>query len=114
MELQIIVILAVAFLIFGPEKMLEFAIQLGRLIRRLKQEWNNIQLELQMEELKRELKKQQEEGEEKVRRYLQGETPKKETNQGEILERHLSMEDLVEGKAPIIEDETKGSKESKQ
>lgn len=107
MELQILLILAVAFLIFGPEKMLELATQLGRLVRRIKQEWNNIQMELQMEELKRELKKQQEEGEKKVREYLQGAKPKKESNQRELLEKQLSMEDLVEGRAPIVDDETK-------
>jgi Sec-independent protein translocase protein TatA len=108
MEFQILVILTVAFLVFGPEKMLEFATQLGKLVRRIKQEWNNIKLELQMEELKRELKKQQEEGEKKVREYLRQEKPlKKETNQREILERQLSMEDLVNGNAPIVGDETK-------
>ena len=105
MEFQILVILAVAFLIFGPEKMMEFATQLGKVVRRLKQEWHKIQLELQMEELKREWKKQQEEGEKKVRQYLQGGITEKETEN-----KQLSMEDLVKGNTPIVDDETENKK----
>ena len=59
MELQLLVILAVAFLLFGPEKMLEFATNIGRMVRKLRQEWAQIQMEMELSRLKEELKKNQ-------------------------------------------------------
>jgi len=121
MELQLLLILAVAFLIFGPEKMLEFATQLGRLVRKIKQEWASIQLEAEMNRLKEQLQKQTLEGESKVKAYLSGKIKEKPKTQKEIMKEFLSeedskeepsedkkekpptLEDLTQGKAPIVE-----------
>jgi len=121
MELQLLLILAVAFLVFGPEKMLEFATQLGRLVRKIKQEWASIQLEAEMNRLKEQLTKQTLEGEGKVKAYLSGEVKEKPKTQKEIMKEFLSeedskkepleekkeklptLEDLTQGKAPIVE-----------
>jgi len=121
MELQLLLILAVAFLVFGPEKMLEFATQLGRLVRKIKQEWASIQLEAEMSRLKEQLTKQTLEGESKVKAYLSGEVKEKPKTQKEIMKEFLSeedskkepseekkekpptLEDLTQGKAPIVE-----------
>jgi TatA/E family protein of Tat protein translocase len=94
MELQLLVILVVALLLFGPEKMMEFAVQMGRLVRRLKQEWAQLQMELEMRELRERWKKDAEEGEKKVRQYLEGKTEKP------------TIEELVDGKAPVVDDDT--------
>jgi Sec-independent protein translocase protein TatA len=121
MELQLLVILLVALVVFGPEKMLEFATQMGRFVRKMKQEWAQIQLELQMQELKKKLDMQTKEGEEKVKQYLFGETPTQPVSQRQFLPRgeeggretqkvepkNLSMEDLFSGKAPVVDDENK-------
>ena len=133
MELQLLLILAVAFIVFGPEKMLEFATQLGRIVRKIRQEWASIQLELQAAELKEQLKKTTLEGEEKVKQYLSGDVEQKPKTQkdfldqmvgenkteppkGETSKKELTMEDLFKGNAPIVEDETnkpdKGTKPS--
>lgn len=120
MELQLLVILAVAFLVFGPEKMLEFATQLGRLLRRVKQEWAAFQLELEMEKLKEELKKTTSEGEQKVKNYLSSDTTPAPKTGKDFLDQmvqqeekkeqepkgELTMEELFSGKAPVIEEET--------
>ena len=105
MELQLLVILAVAFLLFGPEKMLEFATNIGRMVRKLRQEWTQIQMEMELSRLKEELKKNQEEGENKVKRYLSGEVQDKPSSQKEILE--TTMEELFKGNAPILEEDKK-------
>jgi len=110
MELQLLVILAVAFILFGPEKMLEFATQLGKFLRKIKKEWATFQMELEIEKLKEELKKTTSEGEEKVKNYLRSEEKPKPKTGKEFLEERLkeiTIEDLAEGKAPVVEDETK-------
>jgi Sec-independent protein translocase protein TatA len=124
MELQLLVILAVALIVFGPEKMLQFATELGKWVRKIKQEWAQIQMELEMEELKKKLDLEMREGEEKVKKYFSGEVENKTVSQAEIMNKvlgdnkgeksggevkpsQLSMEDLVSGKAPIVDDETK-------
>lgn len=125
MELQLLLILAVAFIVFGPEKMLEFATQLGRLMRRLRSEWAQIQMEIQAAELKEQLKKQTSEGETKVKEYLSKEETKPKS-QKEFLEqminqptekekeksqkedkKELTIEDLFSGNAPVLEEQTK-------
>jgi Sec-independent protein translocase protein TatA len=125
MELQLLLILAVALIVFGPEKMLEFAVQLGKMVRRIRSEWTQIQMELQMAELKEQLKKQTSEGESKVKEYLSKDETKPKS-QKEFLEqminpkgegkekptqkeekKEITIEDLFSGNAPIVEDETK-------
>ena len=121
MELELLLILVVAFLVFGPEKMLEFATQLGRIVRQIKKEWASIQLEAQMAQLKEELKKQTLESEQKVKAYLSGEDKKEAKTQKEILNEILSqngdkeenkpkkegefptLEELARGEAPLVE-----------
>ena len=127
MELQLLLILVVAFVVFGPEKMLEFATQLGKIIRKVRQEWASIQLELQAAELKEQLKKTTLEGEQKVKQYLSGETEQKpksqkefldqlvgetktEPSKGETSKKELTMEDLFSGNAPVVDDETEKPK----
>jgi len=126
MELQLLLILTVALIVFGPEKMLEFATQLGKIVRRIKQEWVSIQMELQAAELKEQLKKTTLEGEQKVKQYLSGETDNKPKSQKDFLNQlmedkdktsdekkqntNLTMEELFRGNAPVVEDETEKSK----
>ncbi len=129
MELQLLLILVVAFLVFGPEKMLEFATQLGRLVRKIRQEWASIQMEAEMARLKEELNRTSLEGERKVRSYLSGETETRPKTQKEFLKeflseertensrspkerkdrKSLSMEDLVSGGGPVVDDGKKFS-----
>ncbi len=114
MEFQLLVILLVALIVFGPEKMLQFATELGKWIRKAKQEWAQIQMELEMQDLKKRWEKDAKEGEEKVKQYLFGDGGKKAagdkqtspTPEGDAKPSQLSMEDLVSGKAPVVGDET--------
>jgi len=116
-----LVILVVAYLLFGPEKMLEFAAAAGRLLRRLKSEWTALQLELQAQKLKEEFEKQTREGEDKVRSYLGGEKVSEPKSQVQIMKDLLeekvekpsregrkkeppSLEDLAAGRGPVVDD----------
>ncbi len=122
MEFQLLVILAVAFIVFGPEKMLEFAAQLGKLIRRVKQEMAEIQLGMEMEKLREDLKKQTLEGEQKVKALMEDKVAFQQKKPKEFIDEflqkegkpNLSMEELFQGKAPVVEDETKPKKENNQ
>ncbi len=129
MELQLLLILVVAFLVFGPEKMLEFATQLGRLVRKIRQEWASLQMEAEMARLKEELNRTSLEGERKIRSYLSGKKETKPKTQKEFLKeflseetsgkgespedkrsgKNLSMEDLVSGGGPVVDDGKKFS-----
>jgi Sec-independent protein translocase protein TatA len=122
MEFQLLVILAVAFIVFGPEKMLEFAAQLGKLVRRIKQEMAEIQLDMEMEKLREDLKKQTLEGEQKVKALMEDKVTFQQKKPKEFIDEflqkegkpNLSMEELFQGKAPVVEDETQPKKENNQ
>ncbi len=117
MELQLLVIFAVALLVFGPEKMMQFAVELGRFLRKAKQEWAKIQMEIELQGLKKEWQQQAKEGEEKVKKYLFGENTENKSEEGEkngktqsVSPQGTTLEDLVKGNAPILEEEKEHTK----
>ncbi|MGC8852142.1 MAG: twin-arginine translocase TatA/TatE family subunit [Hydrogenobacter sp.] len=62
MELQIALILLIAFIVLGPEKMMELATQLGDFLRKVRETWDELRYQMYLESINRKvLEKQNEE-----------------------------------------------------
>ncbi|MFN3814170.1 MAG: twin-arginine translocase TatA/TatE family subunit [Aquificaceae bacterium] len=57
---EIALILIVALIFLGPEKMIELATRLGELIRKLRETWDELRYQMYMEEINRKVMKEQE------------------------------------------------------
>ncbi|SHK24431.1 twin-arginine translocase TatA/TatE family subunit [Thermocrinis minervae] len=55
MELQLLLILAIAFVVLGPEKMVELAGMLGEALRKVREAWDELRYQLYLEELNRKI-----------------------------------------------------------
>ncbi len=53
MELQLILVLLIAFLVLGPERMMDLAVKLGEMMRKVREIWDEIRLQAYMEEMNR-------------------------------------------------------------
>jgi sec-independent protein translocase protein TatB len=53
MELQLILVLLIAFLVLGPERMMDLAVKLGEMMRKVREVWDEIRLQAYMEEMNR-------------------------------------------------------------
>ena len=53
MELQILVVLLIAFLVLGPERMMDLAVKLGEMMRKVREVWDEVRLQAYMEEMNR-------------------------------------------------------------
>ena len=51
MELQLLLVLLIAFLVLGPERMMDLAVKLGEMMRRVREVWDEIRLQAYMEEM---------------------------------------------------------------
>ncbi len=57
---EIALILIVALIFLGPEKMMELATKLGELLRKLRETWDELRYQMYMEEINRKVMKEQE------------------------------------------------------
>ncbi len=55
MELQILLVLAVAFLVLGTEKSMEMATKLGEFLRRIREAWDELRYQMYMENLNKKI-----------------------------------------------------------
>ena len=55
MELQLLLILAVAFLVLGPEKTMELATKMGELIRKVRETWDELRYQMYIENLNKKI-----------------------------------------------------------
>ncbi len=51
MELQLLVVLIIAFLVLGPERMMDLAVKLGEMMRKIREMWDEIRVQSYMEEI---------------------------------------------------------------
>ena len=51
MELQLLIVLIIAFLVLGPERMMDLAVKLGEMMRKIREMWDEIKLQSYMEEI---------------------------------------------------------------
>ncbi|SNZ14655.1 twin-arginine translocase TatA/TatE family subunit [Hydrogenobacter hydrogenophilus] len=61
MELQIALILLIAFIFLGPEKMMELAIKLGDLLRKVRETWDELRYQMYLESINKKVLEEQNE-----------------------------------------------------
>ncbi|MCS7263159.1 MAG: twin-arginine translocase TatA/TatE family subunit [Aquificaceae bacterium] len=52
---EILLILAVAFIFLGPERMMEVAVKLGEFLRKVRETWDELRYQLYMESINRKI-----------------------------------------------------------
>ncbi len=60
MEIQLLVVLIIAFIILGPERMIDLAVKLGDTLRKVRETWDEIRTQAYMEEINRKVLEQEE------------------------------------------------------
>ncbi len=60
MELQLLLVLLIAFIVLGPERMMDLAVKLGEAVRKIRQTWEEIKFQAYMEEMNRKILEEEE------------------------------------------------------
>ncbi len=64
MEIQLIIVLLIAFVVLGPERMMDVAVKLGEMMRKVREMWDEVRMQAYMEEINRKvLEEEKTEGE---------------------------------------------------
>ncbi len=87
MELQILLILLIAFIILGPERMMDMAVETGKLMRKLRLMWDDLKMQAYIEstnrkaieEETREIEKEMKELEEEIKEEEEDERDRSRT-----------------------------------
>ncbi len=59
MEIQLLIVLIIAFVVLGPERMMDLAIKLGEAMRKIRETWDEIRMQAYMEEINRKVMEQE-------------------------------------------------------
>jgi len=51
MEIQLIIVLVIAFIVLGPERMMDLAVKLGEAVRKVRDMWEEVRMQAYMEEI---------------------------------------------------------------
>ena len=110
MELQILLILILAFIVLGPERMMDLAVKLGELMRKARDMWDEVRLQTYMEEMNRKIMEESEE----VR--IEDETEEDGETQDIYTEEEEDIEDehRADGEARPPDDASDGTPERTQ
>jgi sec-independent protein translocase protein TatB len=60
MEIQLLIVLIIAFVVLGPERMMEVAVKLGEAVRKVREMWDEVRMQAYMEEINRKVMEQEE------------------------------------------------------
>ncbi len=93
MELQILLILAIAFLVLGPEKTIELASKLGEFLRKLRETWDELRYQMYIENLNKKIMEETKDVESKDE-FL--ESLKEESKEDEHRQ-HTASHDVADG-----------------
>ncbi len=55
MEIQLIIVLLIAFIVLGPERMMDLAVKLGEAMRKVREMWDEVRMQAYMEEINRKI-----------------------------------------------------------
>ncbi|ADC89466.1 sec-independent translocation protein mttA/Hcf106 [Thermocrinis albus DSM 14484] len=69
---QLLLILLVALLVLGPEKTIELAGQLGELLRKIRETWDELRYQLYVEEINRKIMQEEQETNQEVKEDATG------------------------------------------
>jgi len=61
MEIQLLIVLVIAFVILGPERMMDLAYKLGEAMRKVREIWDEVRMQAYMEEINRKVMEQERE-----------------------------------------------------
>jgi len=53
MEIQLLIVLIIAFVVLGPERMMDLAVKLGEMMRKVRETWEEVRMQAYMEEINR-------------------------------------------------------------
>ncbi len=59
MEIQLLIVLIIAFIVLGPERMMDLAVKLGEAMRRVREMWDEVRMQAYMEEINRKVMEQE-------------------------------------------------------
>ncbi len=82
MELQILLILIIAFIVLGPERMLDTAVEIGKMIRKLRIVWDDLKMQAYIESTNRKALEEETKEIEKEMKELEQELKEEEENEG--------------------------------
>ncbi len=107
MELQLLLVLILAFLVLGPEKMMDLAVKLGEAMRKVREMWDEVRVQTYMEEMNRKIMEESEE----VR--VEDETEEEEDTHEVYTEEEEELEDEhgSDGEAGPPDDASDGTSE---
>ncbi len=89
MELQLLLVLLIAFLVLGPERMMDLAVKLGEMMRRVREMWDEIKFQAYMEEMnKKVLENETKTEDETVEEYGEEPIPEAETEDYNVEDYH--------------------------
>lgn len=63
MEIQLAIVLLIAFLVLGPERMMDLAVKLGEMMRKVRETWDEVRMQAYMEEINKKVMESQSEDE---------------------------------------------------
>ncbi len=61
MEIQLLLVLIIAFIVLGPERMIDLAIKLGDTLRRVRETWEEVKIQAYMEKVNKKVMEEEEE-----------------------------------------------------
>jgi len=83
MELQILLILIIAFIVLGPERMMDTAVELGKMMRKLRLMWDDLKMQAYIESTNRRAMEEEIKEIEREMKELEEETKKEEDDEGD-------------------------------
>ncbi len=63
MEIQLLLVLIIAFIVLGPERMIDLAVRMGDAFRRVREVWDEVRMQAYMESVNRKVMEEEEEEE---------------------------------------------------
>ena len=66
MELQLLIVLIIAFIVLGPERMMDLAVKLGEAMRKVREVWDEVRVQSYMEEVNKKIIEEEVELDERV------------------------------------------------
>ncbi len=82
MELQILLILIIAFIVLGPERMLDMAVEIGKMMRKLRLMWDDLKMQAYIESTNRKALEEETKEIEKEMKELEEEIKEEEEDEG--------------------------------
>ncbi|GEM_PF-715862 len=64
MEIQLIIVLLIAFVVLGPERMMDLAVKLGESLRKVREMWDEVRMQAYMEEINKKVLEEESKGSE--------------------------------------------------